>query len=118
MNGKVKRVFSPKLMLFFRNTGELSYYLVRAKIHPIERSAGSFKCGKTRCKLCHNANETENFTSSVTLKTYKINHRLNCDDKRLIYFLMCKKCFKQYVTETTEIFCKSWNNNKNNARSS
>ena len=31
-------------------------------------------------------------------------------------FLMCKKCFKHYVRETTEIFCKRWNNYKNNAR--
>ena len=29
---------------------------------------------------------------------------------------MCKKCFKQYVGETTEIFYKRWDNYKNNTR--
>lgn len=61
-------------------------------------------------------NKTRNFTSSVALKTYKINPRLNWDDKCFIYLLACNKCFKQYAGETTEIFSKSWNNCKNNVR--
>ena len=44
------------------------------------------------------------------MKTYTINHGLNCDDKYLlIYFLTFKKCFKQYVGEPTVIFHKKWN---------
>ena len=50
------------------------------------------------------------------MKTYTINHGLNCDDKYLlIYFLTFKKCFKQYVGEPTVIFHKKWNNCKNNS---
>ena len=48
----------------------------------------------------------QNFTSSVKFKTCKLNHRLNCEYKCLIYLLTCKKFFKQYVCETAEIFAK------------
>ena len=46
MNEEVKRVFALKPMISFRSSRKLSNYLVRAKIHPIGRSTGSFKCGK------------------------------------------------------------------------
>ena len=33
----------------------------------------------------------------VTGKTFKINHKLNYDDKCLVYLFACKYCGKQYV---------------------
>ena len=45
-------------------------------------------------KECKNISKTD-FTSPVTKETHKINQKLNCDDKYLVYFLACKKCFKQ-----------------------
>ena len=77
INDQVKRVFSQKPVISFRSAGKLSDYLVRAKIYPIERSIGSSKFDKKHCEVCRNANKTEHFTSSVTQKTYKIDHRLN-----------------------------------------
>ena len=59
-----------------------------------------------------NVNITESFTSSLAQNIYKINPKLNSDDKCLIYLLTCK----QYVEETTDTFCKRWSNYKNNAR--
>ena len=59
--------------------------ILRTKIYPIDRSVGSFKCGKKRCEVCKNVNKTENFTSLVTQKTYEINQRLHCDNKCSIY---------------------------------
>ena len=115
MNDEVKRVFSPKLMTSFRSARKFSNYLVRTEIYPIERFTGSLKCSKKCCKVYEKEKKPENFTSSVTQKTYKTNHRLNCDDMCLIYFLTCKKCVKQYVVETTEMICKRWYNYKNNA---
>ena len=90
--------------------------LSRAKLYPIHRTVGSFKCTKKRCEVCKNVNITDSFTSLVTQNMYKINHKLNCDDKCLIYLLTCKQCRKQYVGETTDTFQKRWNNYKNNAR--
>ena len=55
--------------------------MIRAKIYPIDRSVGSFKCGKKLCEIWKNVIKAENSTSSVTQKTYKTNHRLDCDNK-------------------------------------
>ena len=61
MNEENKRGFSPKPIISFRTTRKLSNYLVGAKICPIERSVGSFKCDKKRCEVCEIVNKTENF---------------------------------------------------------
>ena len=62
---------------------------------------GSKGCGKKRFEVCVNVCETDTFSSTVTGETFKINHKLNCDDKCLIYLFMCECCGKQYVGETT-----------------
>ena len=72
MNDEVKKVFSPKPMISFRSARKLSSYLVRAKLYPIDRTVGSFKCTKKRCKVCENVHVTDRFTSSVTQNTHKI----------------------------------------------
>ena len=89
MKEEVKRVFTPCPMVSFRGARKLSSYLVRAKLYPLERSVGSFKCGKRRCQVCENVCETDTFKSSVTNKEYKINHKFNCNEKCLIYMLTC-----------------------------
>ena len=114
MNDEVKKVFSLKPMISFSSAQKLSSYLMMAKLYPIEKRFGSFKCTKKCCEGCKNINVTDSFTSSVTKNTYKINHKLNCHGKCLIYFLTCKK----YVVETTEALRKRWNNYNNNARKS
>ena len=45
MNDEFKKVLSPKL-ISFRIARKLGNYLVKTKIYHIERSIGSFKCGK------------------------------------------------------------------------
>ena len=105
MNDEVKKVFSPKTLISFRSARKLSSYIVRAKLYPIERTVGSFKCTKKRCEVCEKIHITDSFTSSVTQNTYKINHKLNCDDECLIYLMTCKQCWEQYG-ETTDAFRK------------
>ena len=103
-------------MVSFRSARKVSSYLVRAKVYPLERTVGSFKCKKSRCQVCLNVNETDTFTSTVTKKTYKINHKFDCSDKCLIYLLTCKKCLIQYVGKTVDEFRYRWNNYKSNSR--
>ena len=91
-------------MVSFRSVRKISSYLVRAKVYSLERTVGSFKCKKSRCQVCLNVNETDTFTSTVTKKTYKINHKFDCSDKCLIYLLTCKKCLIQYVGKTADEF--------------
>ena len=90
----VKRVFTPPSMVSYRSARKLSSYVVRAKLYPLERKRGSYKCGNLRCLVCSNIEETDTFTSTVTGESFKINHHLCCNDKRLIYVLTCKVCKK------------------------
>ena len=90
MNNEVKKVFLPKDVISFRSTRKSNSYLVRAKLYPIERTVGLFKCTKKRCEVCENVNTIDSFTSSVTQNTHEINHKLNCYGKCIIYLLICK----------------------------
>ena len=56
--------------------------------------------------------KTDPFTSTVTKKTYKINHKFDCSDKCLIYLLTCKKCLIQCVGKTVDDFRYRWDNYK------
>ena len=104
MNKDVKNAFTPAPMISFRSARKLSSYLVRAKLYPLERTVGSVQCKGKRCQTCHNVKETETFTSTTTGKTFKINHKLNCNDKCLVYLLICNVCLKQYVGQIVEEF--------------
>ena len=104
MNDEVKRVLTPKPLISFRSSSKISGYLVRAKLYPIERTVGSFRCVSKRCEVCKYITETDTFTRSVTGESYKINHRLDCNDKCLVYLLTCNKCKKQYTGQTTDNF--------------
>ena len=44
MDVEVKKVFHPGPMVSFRSAREVSSYLVRAKMYPLKRTVGSFKC--------------------------------------------------------------------------
>ena len=116
MNAEVKQTFTPVSMVSYRSTRKLSSYLVRAKLYPIDRIVGSKGCGKKRCEVCVNLCETDTFSSTVSWETFKINHKLNCDDKCLIHRFTCECCGKQYVAETTGEFGFRWNSYKCNDR--
>ena len=111
------KVFTPKAMVSFRSSCKISSYLVRAKLYPTERTVGSFRCGNKRCEVCKYITKTDSFTSSVTGETYKINHRLDCNDKCLVYLLTYNKCKKQYTGQATGNFRGRWNNYKSKSKS-
>ena len=108
-----KRVFTHRPFVSFRNPRNLASYLVRAKVSPEQpRVVGSKKCGKPRCLTCNNIKETDFFVCNNTEKTFKINHKLDCNDKCLVYLLSCKVCGLQYVGQTSDRFRFRWNNYK------
>ena len=107
MSNEVKKVFTPKPMISFGNERKISKIwenLVRAKLYSEERTKCSFECGRKRCEVCLNVNETSTFDSTVTSETYIINHKFNCNDKCLVYLLTCNCCKKQYVGQTVDEF--------------
>ena len=68
MNGDVKWVFSTKLMISFRSARKLSNHLGLKSIL-LRNQLDHLNVSKKRVKVCENVNKTENFASSVTLKT-------------------------------------------------
>ena len=105
MDKEVKILFTPGPMVSFRSSRKLSSYLVRAELYPTERVVGSFKCNKPRRLVCVNVTETNTFTSTVTGKTNKINHKFDCEENYPVYLLTCKHCGIQYVGQTVADFC-------------
>ena len=116
MDEQAKKVFYPWPMVSFRSAGKVSSYLVRAKVYPLKRTVGSFKCKKCRCQVCLNVNETNTFTITVTKKAYKINHKCDCGDKCLIYLLTCKKWLFQNVGKIVDESYYRRDNYKNYSR--
>ena len=81
MNKEVKNVFTPGPIMSYRSARKIRSYLVRAKLYLLERNVSSEKCGKSRCEVCLNIQETDKFTSTTTGESFKINHKINCNDK-------------------------------------
>ena len=108
-DSRVKVIFTPAPFVSYRSGYSVKNHLVRAKVYPLERVTGSLKCGKSRCKVCENVEETNVFQSTVTKEEYKVNHKFCCDDS-LVYLLTCKICKLQYVGQTVGGFRYRWNN--------
>ena len=92
MNDEVKKTFTPSPMISFQSSCKISSCIVRAKLYPLERTVGSYKCGKKHCEMCNVISETDTFSSTVTGECFKINHKFNCNNKRLVYLATCKIC--------------------------
>ena len=90
MNDEVKKTFTASPMISFRSSRIISSYIVRAKLYPLERTVGSYKCGKKRCHVCDVISETDTFSSTVTGESFKINHKFNCNDQCLVYLATSK----------------------------
>ena len=69
----VKQVFNPAPMVSYRIARKLSSYLVRAKLYPLKRKRGSYKCDNLRCLVCNKIEETDTFTSTITGDSFKVN---------------------------------------------
>ena len=73
---------------------------------------GCFKCC-TRCDLCKNfLIQDSKFKSFSTGRSYKINQKLSCSSKNVVYLALCNKCKLQYVGSTTTEFKVCFRNHK------
>ena len=59
MDNHVKRVFTLRPMVSIRRARKLYSYLVRAKLYPLDRMVGSYKCKSYRCQVCNNITEAD-----------------------------------------------------------
>ena len=113
---KVRSVVTAAPFASFRAAHNLRSHLVRSKLYPSERKAGSRKCKFQRCLTCKNVQKYDTFSSYITKESFKINYHFDCNGKCLICLKSCKVCGKQYVGSTTERFRFSWNNYQDNQR--
>ena len=116
MDQETKNVFIPEPMVTFCFRRKFNNCKIRAKLYPIERIVGSHECKNKRWEVYLNVQETSCFSSSVTNETCKINHQFEWNEKYLVYLLTWKKCLKQYVGQTSDIFRHGWNNYKSKDR--
>ena len=91
MNKEVKRVFTPKPLIPLQNAGKLGSFVARAKLYSAEKTVGSCKYGEKRREVYINVNKTSTYTSTVARETYITNHRFNCNEGCLVYYLTCNK---------------------------
>ena len=116
MTDEVKKTFKPSPIISFRCFHKISSYIVRAKLHPLKKTVGSYKCRKKPCEVCEVISEIDTFPSIVTGENSKINHKFNCNDKCIVYLVTCNIRIKQYTSQTTESFTSRWNNYKSKSR--
>lgn len=64
MNSEVKETFTHGPLVFFRRARKLGSYLVRVKLHQLERSVGSIKFNDKLCQVCRNVTEKNIFQFS------------------------------------------------------
>ena len=71
-----------------------------------------FKCGKNRCKICDIVTVGGKFKSNAEGRSFRINHRFDCDSEGIIYLISCNSCGLQYVGSTITSFRLRFNNHK------
>ena len=74
-------------------------YTVKSKLYPLERNGGFGSCWNGRCQVCKNIKVIDTSDSFTRRKSYKINHKFDCNDKCLIYVFGCRTCSKQYTSK-------------------
>ena len=97
-------------MVSFYSARKLNNYLDRAKLYPLKRTVGSYKCKSKRCQVCNNITEADSFICSNDRTNFEINHRFDCNKGCFIYLIRCNRCLKQYVNQTVDEFRHRWNN--------
>ena len=100
-------------MVCFRRAKNLKDHLVRSKLRGEEETVvGMFKCGKKKCKICDNVVTGDEFKSYVEGRSFRINHRFDCDSEGVVYLISCKSCGLLYVGNTITAFRLRFNNHK------
>ena len=111
-----QKVFSPPPMVSYRSARKIKDYISRSKLYPFERNVGCVCCGNGICQDYKNINDTDTFDSFTTKKSYKINHKFDCNGKCKIYLFSCKTCGKEHTGKTTNRFRYRRKNYKMEAR--
>ena len=100
---KNKEIFTEPPMIAYRRPQNLRDKITRAIIKQPRMDPPGFRnCQSPDCQLHDLTNESANFISTATKKSYQTIQNLNCDSHNVIYLISCKipLCKQQYVGET------------------
>ena len=115
MSEELKYLFTPDFMVSFRRARNISSYLVRATLYPVEKSVGSFDCKSPGCRFVHMLTRRTVLPVRLQEKLTKLIIALPAR-RNLLYLLTCNECRKQDARHTVDTFCYWRNNYRSNSR--
>ena len=87
-----------------RQPPNLKKILTRARFSTSTENPGSSKCNTPRCGTCPLIVTDTSYTfNNKPLIPFKINSKLDCTSKNLIYVIFCPTCKKEYVGQTSDL---------------
>lgn len=100
----LKDVFKDTKFINSRKQGpSLKRILTRAKFSSTVLDSNEpmvQKCGKTRCLLCNEIQQTSNYNFHKVNFQFNVKTRMNCESRNVIYVLTCNGCNEYYIGET------------------
>ena len=112
---RLLEAFPQPPMLAYKRPPNIKDLLIRAKLHPERkkmlprrRKMGFKRCqNKDRCRLCpYTGLAPGEVVGKVTIthsgEVIPIKSALDCQTENLLYILLCTKCLKQYLGETSK----------------
>ena len=100
----LKEVFELPPLTAFKRQRNIKDNIIRAKVapptkeRPLRENCGMKKCGQ-QCTACPYIYEGK-FVKVNSESQWKINKRVNCETRNLIYMIECSKCKDRYIGET------------------
>lgn len=70
------------------------------------------RCNNSRCKCCSSLICSNTYTDSSRTHSFTISDKFSCYSKHLIYLIICRKCNKQYVGQTSRSLRDRLNNHR------
>jgi hypothetical protein len=98
-----KFINTTKILAVPRRCRNMRDMLVRSDLNHTSKLAGSYQCGQ-QCITCQYIQNSCEFNSTNTKKSYKIHGHYTCTTPSVIYLITCKFCQLQYVGQTSNTF--------------
>ena len=100
----LKEVFQSPPLTAFKRQRNIKDNIIRAKVarapkeRPLRDNCGMKNCGQ-QCTACPFIYEGK-FVKIDSESQWKINKRVNCETRNLVYMIECSKCKERYIGET------------------
>jgi len=116
------KIFEKGVQIAYKRHKNIRDILCRAIVPPLKtrnsnrKERGWKTCSQLSCKTCDYSENKAEFVATATGETIKINQKITCTDKNVIYCIHCQKCGMQYVGKTTQKFKTRVTQHQNSVR--